>query len=171
MANTYVKIASVSVGVLGAASMEFTSIPATYTDLIVKISARSVYAQQYNFCALTVNSSTTGYSARYIDGQNSVASSSTGYTDKIRIDTDAALNTASTFGNSEIYIPNYAGSNNKSFSIDWVYESNSAANAEVQLLAALWSNSAAITSIKYENLNSSTFVQYSTATLYGILKS
>jgi hypothetical protein len=38
------------------------------------------------------------------------------------------------------------------------------------LSAALWSNSAAITSVKLIP-NAGTFVQYSTATLYGINKS
>ena len=171
MATTFVKIATVTVGAGGSAAMEFTSIPSTYTDLVLKISARSAYAAQYNFCALTLNSSATGYSARYISGIGTTVSSSTGYTDKFRIDTDAASNTASTFGNAEVYIPNYAGSTNKSLSLDWVYESNSTSNNELQLQAGLWSNTAAITSIKYENLNSSTFVQYSTATLYGISKS
>jgi hypothetical protein len=38
---TYTLINSVTVGSGGAASMEFTSIPSTYTDLVVKISGRS----------------------------------------------------------------------------------------------------------------------------------
>ena len=37
MANTYVAIATVTVGSGGAASIDFTSIPATYTDLVVKL--------------------------------------------------------------------------------------------------------------------------------------
>jgi len=40
MANTFVKIASVTVGAGGASSIDFTSIPGTYTDLKVVISAR-----------------------------------------------------------------------------------------------------------------------------------
>ena len=171
MANTMTLIQSVTVPSGGSSSIDFTSIPSTYTDLKLVVSARSAYSSQYNFCALTVNGSATGYSARYVSGNGASATSGTGYTDKIRIDTDAASNTSNTFGSTEIYIPNYAGSNNKSFSIDWVYESNSSTNMEMQLLAALWSNSSSITSIKYENLNSSSFVQYSTAYLYGIRNS
>ena len=41
MANTYVKIATVTVGSGGAANMTFSSIVGTYTDLAIKISARS----------------------------------------------------------------------------------------------------------------------------------
>ena len=149
---TYIQIGStVTVGAGGAASIDFSSIPSTYTDLLLVISARSAYAAQYNFCALTFNGSATGYSARYISGIGTTVSSSTGYTDKFRIDAPAASNTASTFGSTQIYIPNYAGSTNKSVSMDWVYESNSTSNNEMQLQAGLWSNTAAITSIKYEN--------------------
>jgi hypothetical protein len=38
MATTYEAIATVEVGSGGAADIEFTSIPATYTDLVVKVS-------------------------------------------------------------------------------------------------------------------------------------
>jgi hypothetical protein len=42
MATTFIKIASVTVGSGGAASMDFTSIPSTYTDLVIKVSTRKV---------------------------------------------------------------------------------------------------------------------------------
>ena len=77
--------------------------------------------------------------------------------------------TASTFGNSEIYIPNYASSGYKSISADSVSENNATA-AYAFMAALLWSNSAAINRITITGLGSS-FVQYSTATLYGIKNS
>ena len=76
--------------------------------------------------------------------------------------------TASTFGNAEIYIPNYASSNNKSVSADFVSETN-AADAIFGLTAGLWANTSAITSIKLTP--AAAFAQYSTATLYGIKNS
>jgi len=77
----------------------------------------------------------------------------------------AALDTASTFGNGQVYIPNYAGSNNKSTSADTVSEDN-ATLAYSALTAGLWSNTAAITSITIAAVTN--FAQYSTAYLYGI---
>ena len=74
--------------------------------------------------------------------------------------------TASTFGNAELYIPNYTSSNNKSFSADSVTENNATA-AYSQLIAGLWSNVTAITSLSLAP-SSGTFVQHSTATLYGV---
>lgn len=172
MPNTFIKIASVTVGSGGASSIDFTSIPSTYTDLCVKLSARtSGTLSRSESIYLRFNGVTTSsYSDRYLQGSGSSASSGSGSTTYIYIgEQPQSPSTASTFGNAEIYIPNYAGSNNKSLSVDNVQEDNQT-TAYATLVAGLWSNSAAITSIKvYPTL--SNFVQYSTATLYGIKNS
>jgi hypothetical protein len=165
MANTYVKIGStVEVGAGGQAAIEFTSIPSTYTDLVVKFSTR--YDLDLNTFDLKLNGVTTSQTARRVLGNGSAASSST-YTE---VQTNPSGSTASTFGNGEIYIPNYAGSTNKSISIDVVSENN-ATLAYAILEAWLWSSTAAITSISLSARSTAKFVQYSTATLYGISKS
>ena len=168
MAITYKKIASVTVGSGGTTTISFTSIPATYTDLLVKMSLRADTTADY--ISLRFNSSTSSFTSRYLLGDGSAASSGS------RTDTfqSATVNlstfTASTFSNAELYIPNYAGSTNKSFSIDTINENN-ATTAYMQLIAGLWSNTAAISSITMvSGAGASNFVQYSTATLYGILK-
>jgi len=81
-----------------------------------------------------------------------------------------ATNTASTFSNGQIYIPNYAGSNNKSFSVDNVTERN-ATSIQMCLMAGRLANTSAITSISLVSQTSSNLVQHSTATLYGIKNS
>jgi hypothetical protein len=173
MATTFTKIASVTVGVLGAATMDFTSIPSTYTDLCIKISARSLRASNSDAIYIVFNGSGgTAYSDKTLRGDGASATSfSSSAAALVAIGRDpAATSTASTFGNVEVYIPNYAGSNYKSLSTDAVTENN-ATTAYAELVAGLWSNTAAITSISIQDGNSSTFVQYSTATLYGISKS
>ena len=169
MANTYIKIATVTVGSGGASNIEFTSIPSTYTDLCVKLSVRSARTgYPADDIIAQFNNVTTGYSSRTIRvSPTSVVSSST-ETIITGFASDADQ-TASTFGSAELYIPNYAGSTNKSVSFDSVTENNATA-APMEMTAGLWSNTAAITSIKF-TLSVSTFVQYSTATLYGISKS
>jgi hypothetical protein len=166
MATTFTKIASVSVGSGGAATIDFTSIPSTYTDLCVKISGRSTGTDDQIWIAF--NSSTTGFSNKVLYGNGSSAAS-TSVARFVAYQTPGTGTTANTFGNSEIYIPNYAGSNNKSNSGDTVWEQN-ATTAFSALNASLWSNSAAITSISL-TASSTTFAQYSTATLYGIKNS
>jgi hypothetical protein len=168
---TFTKIASVSVGAGGAASIDFTSIPATYTDLCIKLSGRSARsAQQADNLFITFNSNTSGYTMKALTS-NGTSVGSAGYSSRYAsFAVDAAGSTASTFSSHDIYIPNYAGANNKSYSADSVSENNSASSAQSDLVAGLWSNSAAITSISLLP-EVSTWVQYSTATLYGIKNS
>ena len=170
MANTYTLISSVTVGVGGAASMAFTSIPSTYTDLVVKLSTRdSDLSANNGYVLMTFNGSTSSYSTRWIRGNGAAASSATGATSSIDVGVGGAMdsggNTASTFSNIDVYIPNYAGSAYKSTYNDSVSESN-ATTAYMGLEAGLWSNTAAITSISFAP--TVLFAQYSTAYLYGV---
>jgi hypothetical protein len=164
MATTYTLISSVTVGAGGAATMSFTSIPATYTDLVVFCSGRAANSFTSAGLLLKFNGSSSSYTTKVIEANGSTAVS---YSDTAIYGVVPANSaTASTFGNTFYYIPNYAGSNNKSVSIDSVGENNSS-TAYMILNAALWSNSAAITSIELST-NAGNFMQYSTAYLYGI---
>lgn len=164
--NTFTLIASSTVGSGGAANIDFTSIPATYTDLCIKLSARCSAAT--SAVKIGFNGSTTNLSTKYLYGSGSAASS--GAANEIYVYSNSSSYTASTFGNSEIYIPNYVLSSvNKSVSVEGVSENN-ATGADMLLAAGLWSTTAAITSIKLVP-DSGNFVQHSTAYLYGIVKS
>jgi hypothetical protein len=176
MATTYEAIATVTVGSGGAANITFSSIPATYTDLLVKISSRCDYGEIDQAVFVRFNGdSAANYSIRELLGNGSVGVSSLSWSSQTFIFAfqGAAQNaTSNTFGNIEMYIPNYAGSTNKSVSVDGVTETNasSGTNRLNSLSASLWSNTSAITSIALTSQNGS-FVQYSTATLYGIKNS
>lgn len=167
MAYTYSKISSVTVGSSGSSSIDFIAIPQNYTDLKILVSARGTETRNNSGMLLKVefNGNTSNYSRRSVynlDG--SVASSSAN--DSVFAYLQASNWTASTFDNTELYIPNYTSSNNKSVSSDSVTENNGT-GVVIGLSAGLWSNSAAITSVKLTPY-AGTFVQYSTATLYGI---
>jgi hypothetical protein len=176
MANTYEAIATVTVGSGGAANIEFTSIPATYTDLLVKLSGRSdQLASNGQDIYIQFNNDTgSNYSFTRVYGTGSAAASDSAAASATAARVGrvtSASSTASTFASNEIYIPNYAGASAKSISIDGAEENNATASIMV-LNAALWSGTAAITSLKILPLAAATnFVQYSTATLYGIKKS
>ena len=165
MAKVYKALSTVTVGAGGAANIEFTSIPSTYTDLALKLSGRSNRSETTEFLSINLNSSASDFTNKTLEGTGTtVYSGSYGaYIGSI----PAATATASTFGSFEIYIPNYAGSNFKSISSDSVSENN-ITQAYSDLIASLWSQTAAITSVKLVTNNASNFVQYSTATLYGI---
>lgn len=174
MPDTFIKIASVTVGSGGAANIDLTSIPSTYTDLVLKVSARTSAStvNGWQSGALTFNGSTSGYSGILLAGRGDlspVSITSSASNIEFAFYSSDAGSTGNTFANNEIYIPNYAGSNNKSISSD-IAEENNAARALAGLCAGLWSNSAAINRITLTP-NGGSFVQYSTATLYGIKNS
>lgn len=153
------------VGAGGAPTISFSSIPSTYTDLVLITSLRKS-ASSANVVLMQFNSSSSNFTQRYIDGNGSTttsASNTSGWAGLI-IGTDY---TANTFANNSVYITNYAGSTSKSYSVDQVTENN-ATTSYVGLVAGLWSNSAAINSITLTPADSSNFVQYSTAYLYGV---
>jgi hypothetical protein len=170
---TYIQIGStVEVGSGGAASIDFTSIPSTYTDLLIKLSAKTTRSGTFQAnMTLSFNGVTTNLSSRILRGLDTTPNSySAGSAIEYSAVGDGSTAT-NTFGNAEIYIPNYAGSTNKSVSIDSVAEANET-NQFNYLTAALWSSTSAITSIAITTKDvGATFKQYSTATLYGISKS
>ena len=168
----YVLLERITVGAAGASSVTFSGIPQTgYTDLVVKFSGRntdtggSITRLQFN------GDSATNYSVKALTGNGATATSysaaSQSYVTYIAL--NCASETANTFGNAEIYIPNYTSSNQKSVSVDSISENN-AATAYVFMDAGLWTGTSAITSITLLNPGSTTFTQYSTFYLYGVAK-
>ncbi len=181
MANTFTKIASVTVGSGGASSIDFTSIPSTFTDLCVKVSARGSNTDGFTTpLFIRYNSNTSNYSNRIVFSNSSSAQSasnsygvtSAGYCGE----TVGNSLTASTFSNTDIYTPNYAGSTNKSFSVDATSENNGTTSFTfgLALSANLWTNTAAISSVSLylgSSVGNINFLQHSTAVLYGIKNS
>jgi hypothetical protein len=166
-----VAIQTVTVGSGGASSISFTSIPATYTDLVVMLSTR--LTGNAGGMYLTFNGSSSSYSGKRLgaSGASTVYSdSNAGLTDKLFVRAEDTRATASTFASTQIYVPNYASSNNKSVSYESVAEDNGTTYNGIELNAGLWSNSAAITTVTVVP-EAGNFAQYSTATLYGIKNS
>jgi hypothetical protein len=174
MPNTFTKIASVTVGSTPVSTIDFSSIPSTYTDLCLKMSLRTNRAGTFDYVTLSFNGSAADFSLKTLqgDGQGGSAASYNRGTFGVNFigRSDGATATASTFGNGEMYIPNYAGSRNKSSSIDMVNEDN-AATAYTNLTAGLWAQTTAINQLTITNGTGNSYVQYSTATLYGIKNS
>jgi len=168
MPANYVLLEKITVGAAGASSVTFSGIPQTgYTDLVVKITGRSTRVAVQDYVKTSFNGVTTNLSMRqlYVNGGSPASSAETEiYTPGL----PGASATANTFGNVEIYIPNYTSANYKSVSIDGVLENN-AVGAYLALDAGLWSDTAAITSVVLTPYFGS-FVQYSTFYLYGVAK-
>ena len=171
MAFTHKLIETVTVGSGGAASIDFTSIPQTYTDLVIKLSSRTATGGASDVIAeFNGDVTAANYSMRQIQGSGTSVSSTGGGSSSQALTSSGSTDTASTFANSEMYIPNYAGSTAKSSSNDSVTENN-ATTAYATLRASLYAGTAAITAIKFTHSSGANFAQYSSASLYGIKNS
>jgi len=171
MATTMKLIAK---NVLGsdAATVTFSSIPATYDDLYIVVSARTGNTLTYIFDYLLIafNGSYADFSLRTLEGDGSSVASYTRATFGVYFigRVNGGNSTANTFGSAEIYIPNYAGSTNKSLSSTTVTEQNGT-TAYCNVVAGLWSQTAAITSLTLD-AEVDSFKSGSSFTLYGIKK-
>jgi hypothetical protein len=171
MATTYTLISSNTVGSGGAATITFSSIPQTYTDLVVKASVRTDRALENDEISVRLNGNTSSiYSYRSLAGNGSSASNST-ETNTTRFrnlnNIPGATATSNTFGNTEFYIPNYASASFKSISFNSSGENN-ATSSYIDMAAGLFGSTSAVTSIEMFPRIGPNFVQYSTFYLYGI---
>lgn len=167
MATTYTLI-SLNVLSSSAASVSFTSIPATYTDLVVRMSTRNIGANTGNTLKLTFNAdSTTKYSDTSLKGNGSAASS-TRNSNSAFFDfglNPGASSTTNTFCNTEIYIPSYLVAQNKAMSVFNIDENNTTA-ADLNAGAGQYRSTTAISSIEFTG--GSNYASGSSFYLYGI---
>ena len=159
MANTYTLISSNTVGSGGVSSVTFSSIPSTYSDLLLKASVRGASAASL---AIAYNGSTANFTNTWLESDGSAASSGSNAGSGRFVGVSSTA--TSVFTNLEIYIPDYLSSKYKTYSSDSAGESNTS-TAYSDLISGRWSDSAAITSI---GISGTTMSEYSSFYLYGI---
>jgi hypothetical protein len=140
-------------------TISFSSIPQNYTDLLIKASLRG--STTTTTFAVQINGSTVTSVRRLFAGGNFVSTDT--FNEHYINPSDF---TSNTFGNTELYFPNYTSTNDKSFLVDSVGENNQT-QAYMNLASNLFSTSSPITSINLIRTNGN-FVANSTAYLYGI---
>ena len=152
-----------------AATVVFSAIPQTYTDLVLVVSARTDNAYIADTLYVTMNSSTSNFSWENIYGTSSstvVSQNST--TNQLASGINGANSTASTFSNLEIYIPNYRNTaHNKSITNQGVVENNSS-RGDNFVDSVLWNDTSSITSMTLAPIGAGVFVTHSTFYLYGV---
>lgn len=159
MTATYDCIATTTLG-SAQLTVTFSSIPATYTDLVLVYSGSSASAGQS--LDIRLNSDTgTNYSFTGLYGSGSAASSF-----RVSNNTYGRIANFSTgIGNAIAQFENYA--NTTTFKT-WLSRSNDAGN-DVIAFVNLWRSTAAISTIACSNFGSSlNIASGSTFTLYGI---
>ena len=166
MAFTYSKLAEVTVGSGGSATITLSNIPQNYNDLVIKLSGRSSRTGfAYDDLNISFNISTSNFSAKALQGAG-VSSPQSFSPSNFIGQLDTTVNTSNTFNSVDVYIPNYSNSTFKSYSSDSVHEENGT-SAYTNFVAGLWSNTSAINQITFI-AGVGNFLQHSTATLYGV---
>lgn len=160
--STEVAIATTTLGSANA-TISFTSIPSTYTDLRIVFTGTVTAASSLR---LTFNSdSGTNYSFRIIRGNGTEAASrQTQDASFMTFHNQNLSTTIPQFYSFDIF--SYAGSTNKTLLATTQQDLNG--DGSVLYTVALWRNTAAISTVTFTN-SVSTFAAGTTATLYGIL--
>lgn len=171
MPSTYTLISS-NVLSSSAASVTFSAIPSTFTDLVLRLSLRhddvnptALYKINFN------NDSTSIYSWTRLRGNGSATAGSTTpnttYVYGGIIDANSA--TANTFASVEIYVPSYTVNQNRPVSVISSQENNDV-NATTDAIAGLYRSTTAVSRIDLGTV-SGNFMAGSSFYLYGIKNS
>jgi len=155
------------------ANVTFSSIPSTYTDLVVRWSARSAQANATTRININLNGvSGTSYSfSRFHATATNVGGGNVTSFDKWWGEYVSANNsTSNTFGSGELYLPNYLSTQDKIASFFSVAENATTANADsfVSALSSLATITSAITQIAFTLNTGDNFMTGSSFYLYGI---
>ena len=147
----------------------FNNIPQNYTDLLIKISARSNVSAVSSEMYITHNGDlSSSYSTTWLQGTGTSVGSSRGSNNGavVTIQINGSTSTSNTFGSIDIYTPNYSSTLFKQNIVDAVTENNAAGN-DSKLISYLYRSNTPLTSVSFTAVGGG-FVTDSTFTLYGI---
>ena len=166
--TSYESIATVSVST-AVGSITFSSIPATYTHLQLRVITRSAYAGATDNFYYSLNSDTTNanYYSHRLNGDGASATA-TAANNRVIGSNAVAGNTATAgvFSSIVIDILDYANTNKyKTSRFLGGYDNNG--SGVIQFSSSLWSNTAAVTTLGVD-FGSGNIAQYSSFALYGI---
>ena len=160
--NTYVALATQTLGT-AASSVTFSSISASYTDLVLITSAKNNTGAQYRLqLSFNGDRSTSVYSVTKLTGNGSTAASSrvsNATYGAIIIGTIGSTN----FDNAITHIMNYSNATTYKTAL-----ARAGTGTSVEMVVGLWRSTSAINSIKVLSEGATNFIVGSTLTLYGI---
>jgi len=165
-------ISSVTVGSGGASYIEFTSIPSTFTDLQVRGLIRTNRTPTSSE-ALTVNfntDSSSNYAFHILYGEGSGSGGAGGYASQTKAEIASMMaegGASNIFGVFIADILDYSNTS-KNTTIRSISGNDQNGSGVITLSSGLWNNTAAINAIKLDQPISTSFVEHTTAALYGI---
>jgi hypothetical protein len=176
MANTYDLLQTINVAASSSqTTLTFSSIPSTYKDLAIRISCKSTSTAGEDTLGVRFNGdSGSNYHTTLIQGYGSAGQSGAvvgvGTLAWTGLITDNQSSTSTwAFNSTNLYIPNYSGSNPKGFMAN-SYDEGTPTAALMRMFKNKWTGTAAIDSITFTILSGGAynFGQYTNAYLYGI---
>ena len=169
-AGAYDSISTATVTTGGTLSVTFSSIPATYTHLQIRMTAQYLNTAGGSLQMQFNGDTATNYSYHYLSGDGASASAGAG-TSSNWININVGQQDTTYFSVSNIDILDYANTNKykTSRALTGVDKNGS---GSIQLTSGSWRNTAAVTSItitpQSNTTPTNTFQQYSSIALYGI---
>ena len=173
MASTYTLITSQTLA-SSAASVTFSAIPGTFTDLVLKVSARTDNSGARDYFIVNFNGdSATNYSETVLYTNNGTSARSTASSSSTALGSGYAFvdgngATANTFSNLEMYMPSYTAARNKPSSTFASAENNSSSSVWLSANANLYRSTSAISSMAFTPYTGGNFLTGSSFYLYGI---
>ena len=168
--NSYESIATVTVGVGGAASAVFSSIPSTYKNLQIRLLTKSNRADNNEAIGIQFNGDTGnnyGTHGLWGDGSSTAAAQLNYPGAAISLPWVPGALSTSAWGGAIIDILDYTNTNkNKTVRGLQGYDNNG--NGQAGFASGLWTNTSAITSITVKPFYGTLWNQYSSFALYGI---
>ena len=150
------------------ASMEFTSIPQTFTDLVLLISARTENNNGTLEVYFNTDTTNSNYTNLRFAGDGSNPYSELNNNPYFSVST-RNNQTSNTFSSSRIYITNYTSSVAKSISSDATPENNGT-SADSMFISGRWTGTVAVNRIFIRPILAANLSSGTTMSLYGILR-
>lgn len=155
-------------------NITFNNIPQTYDDLLLVYSLRTsltYFAAWYDDTSYRINGDTSNsYYHRFVQTRDGNISSGGGslINNVLAPESSNSNATANTFGNGKSYIANYRSTGAKAIISEGTSQHQDNAKIILMAASAVYTGSSPVTSISLYSRNGSSFLQYSSATLYGI---
>jgi len=169
--GSYESISTVTVGSGGTSSISFTSIPATYTHLQLRMLGKTSSSDNGSGISIQLNGSSLTSIHRITGSTGGSVGAQYGANSIICYFPCSATGIDSMFGASVLDIVDYTNTNKKKTTRTlWGYTNNGVAGGLdfIGVHSGFWDNTAAINSITLTAESSRTFNEYSSFALYGI---
>jgi hypothetical protein len=164
-ATDFESIATVTVGAGGAANVEFTSIPSTYTHLQIRYYTVSGSSSDFQIRVGNGSLDTAGNYTLHVLGGNGSSAYANGYANETQFKTGFSQSGSTTPAVAVVDFLDYANTN-KFKTMRALGGTDKNGSGDVQLASGVWRSTSAINIIRlYLGVN---FNQYSHFALYGI---